>query len=522
MIAEPRSPYNPAYNPLVYVVDSTLKTTTGFRYIVEILGAFNTFVKIAELKIAPRTGDGYGYVDISGILKNYVDKALQFNSDYDATLNTAFRYKITFSEETLFTAQYTGVFNLNGYMCFQFAGAHGVNSSAVGASFRAQNGFTPYPDSRQNINGTWTIKSVPNSLQIETTVPWGLVTGNPISAQCPGTFTFLDRRVRRIFPSLSRNATVFNVALDTDQWKTYIDSAISPWQDNSAAGELLTNLPQTGFTATLAQHLYMHCLDVPANNAEAIYFQNSNGSTFRRGFASTSPIVKGFACGPGNYGTVSLVSGSGNLIEPNTEWYDFWIRNLAGTWTSLKYRVHLDRRCQIEPIQILFMDRKSSWGSYAFQLRKRESIDTEKTLWRKEIPKTITPGWVTMDRSDAGLSVLHSKVRKTWELNTNWMNDAMSVYFEELLTSPYCYIDFGDGKWYSCLVEDGSYETLRYRNERLIRKTIRCYAALDTPIQDAGTITPYIGQGYNLTNAFQPAGAGAIIVPVGDITPPIG
>jgi hypothetical protein len=192
------------------------------------------------------------------------------------------------------------------------------------------------------------------------------------------------------------------------------------------------------------------------------------------------------------------------------------VANTAGTWLSKKYRIDLDRRCRIEDIQILFMDRKSSWGSYAFQLRKLENVTTEKTLWRKEIPKVITPGWVTMDRADSGLSVLHSKIKKTWQLNTNWMNDAMSVYFEELLSSPYCYINFGDGKWYSCLVEDGTYQTLRYKNERLIRKTISCYASLDTPVQDAGTITPYIGQGFNLRDGFQGATPADLVLPVGN------
>jgi hypothetical protein len=517
IIAEPRTQFNPAYNPLVYVVNSNLKSNPSFRYIVEILSATPVAGKIAELKIAPRTGDGYGYVDISGILKNYVDKALQFGTiDYDASLNTSFRYTLRFSEEFLFSANYTGVFNLNGFMCFQFASAHGVPTSSVGLSFRAENGFSPYPDSRQNINGTWTIKSVPNSLQIETTVPWGLVTGNPISAQCPGTFTYLDRRVTRAKFSLSRSGWVFNVALDTDQYKTHVDSAVTAWQDDSAQGELLTNLPLTGFTATLGQHLYIHSLDVPSNNADWIYFKNSNGAEFRRAYSSSLPVVKGFAVGPGNYGAVTLVSGAGGLIEPSTEWYEFWVANTAGTWLSKKYRIDLDRRCRIEDIQILFMDRKSSWGSYAFQLRKLENVTTEKTLWRKEIPKVITPGWVTMDRADSGLSVLHSKIKKTWQLNTNWMNDAMSVYFEELLSSPYCYINFGDGKWYSCLVEDGTYQTLRYKNERLIRKTISCYASLDTPVQDAGTITPYIGQGFNLRDGFQGATPADLVLPVGN------
>ena len=148
------------------------------------------------------------------------------------------------------------------------------------------------------------------------------------------------------------------------------------------------------------------------------------------------------------------------------------------------------------------MDRKSSWLSYAFQLRAQENIETEKKTYRKEIPKINTPSWVTIERDDRGTQTFHSSFKKRYILNTNWMNDDMSVYFEELLTSPYTYINFGDGKWYGCQVEDGTFETVRYKNERLIRKTITVYPSIESPVQDASTITPFIGVGYNIGDGF--------------------
>jgi len=507
----------PAYNPLVYVFDSNMKSTNGFRYIVELYRAVSQPVKIAEFKIGPRPGDGYGYIDISGILKNYVDKALTFGSaDYDATLNTAFGYNIHIGEEYLFNAFYSGVTNVGGFMAFNFPNGHGVSSSAIGQNIRTQNNFTPYPDSRQNINGVWLIQSVPNANQIVTSIPWGVITGNPISALCPGFMFFADRRTFRKTGLFKINSsTVLNVALGLDEYKDYIDAPSSPWAANSAAGELLTNMPLTGFTATLNQHLYVHAYARPTTGVEFVYFENSNGMVFRRAYSSTLPEVKGFAVGPGNYGTLIQVSGpTGTLIEPNTEWYEYWVRNTAGTWQSQRHRVNLDRRCAINEYQILFMDRKSSWSSYAFQLRRKEAIEVEKSMYRKEIPKTLTPSWVTLDRADQGTTIYHSRFTKRFELNTDWMNDAMSLYFEELLTSPYCYVNWGDGKWYSVIVEPGTFETMRYKNERLIRKTITCYASIEDPVQTAASITPYIGKGYNLADGYQDAVAGDIVVEV--------
>jgi hypothetical protein len=149
------------------------------------------------------------------------------------------------------------------------------------------------------------------------------------------------------------------------------------------------------------------------------------------------------------------------------------------------------------------MDRKSSWLSYSFQLRSNESITTTKSTYRKEIPKEVTPSWVTLQRTDRGTQTFHSEFRKTRVLRTDWMNDAMSLYFEELLTSPYTFINFGDGKWYACQVEDGTFETIRYKNERLISKTINVFASIESPVQSASTITPYIGLGYNLSDGYK-------------------
>jgi hypothetical protein len=525
IVSQPRSGYQPAYNPLVWVFDSNLKSSPSFRYIVEIWKAAPPIVKVAELKLAPRNGDGYGYVDISGIVKNYVDKSFPplngiYDSDFDAGTNTAWNYFLIFGEEYLYNINYLGVINVGGFMTFVTSGPHGLNTTVIGSSIQATNNNQNYTNSLNNINGFWTIKDLTASNQIQTTTPWGVATGRLDADNCPGNMVFANRKTTRNLSPATPIQTVLNVALSLDQYKDYIDAAVSPFTDNSAAGQLMTNMPQTTFTATLDQYAYLHVLNRPVTtNAQWVYFTNSNGDVLRRNFTGTLQDVKAFAVGPGNFGTLTAVSGSLPLIKSDTTWYDVQIRNNNGSWVSQTYRFNLDRRCAINPIQILFMDRKSSWLSYAFQLRQTENIETIKSQYRKEIPKTLTPSWVTLDRADAGTTTFHSRFIKKFELNSNWMNDAMSVYFEELLTSPYTYINWGDGKWYSVQVEPGTYETLRYKNERLIRKTITVYKSIEDPIQDASTITPFIGLGYNLSDGFVEAGQGDIIIPIGDVPP---
>lgn len=522
IISQPRSQYNPAYNPLTWVFDSNLKSTPSFRYIVEIWTSSpltsNPINKIGELKIAPRNGDGYGYVDVSGIVKNYVDKSAPAlngvaNIDFDASKNVSFSFYLRLGEEYLQTGSYLNVTDVGGFLTFITPSPHGLNSTYINTTITAQNSLF-YPNVLQRVNGMWMIKSLPTSTQIQTTTPWSII-GTQFGS-CPGTWSFADRRTIRTVNTTTSIQTVLNTALNLDQYKIYVDSASSPWADNSVQGELLTNMPNTDFTATLDQYAYLHVLNRPiGTNAEWVYFTNSNGEVFRRNFAGTLQDVKGFAVGPGNLGTVVPVTGTLPVIKANTTWYDVKIRNTSGSWQSQTYRFNLDRRCAINPIQILFMDRKSSWLSYSFQLRQRENIEVIKSMYRKEIPKTLQPAWVTLDRADQGTTTFHSRFIKRFELNSNWMNDAMSLYFEELLTSPYTYINWGDGKWYSVQVEPGTFETLRYKNDRLIRKTCTVYKSVEDPVQDASTITPFTGLGYRMNDGFIEPAPRDIIVAVG-------
>ena len=63
-------------------------------------------------------------------------------------------------------------------------------------------------------------------------------------------------------------------------------------------------------------------------------------------------------------------------------------------------------------------------------------------------------------------------VNKQYTLNTNWMTLEMNQYFEELLTSPETYIKI-DGTYQACIIKESSFETVRQRGRKLIRKTIK-------------------------------------------------
>jgi hypothetical protein len=82
---------------------------------------------------------------------------------------------------------------------------------------------------------------------------------------------------------------------------------------------------------------------------------------------------------------------------------------------------------------------------------------------------------------DSGRTTYHVDLSKDFTLNTNWLTDAESVYFEELLTSGYTFVKI-DGQYFACQVQETSFEVQRQKNKNLIRKTITVKLSVDTPI----------------------------------------
>lgn len=161
-----------------------------------------------------------------------------------------------------------------------------------------------------------------------------------------------------------------------------------------------------------------------------------------------------------------------------------------------RLRIYINRNCPINTTQVLFLDRLGSWSSYAFPLRTLESGTVERNEYRKEagyIESSFTPstgnGWF-YNSYDRGLINYNIKHTKEFTLNTDWMPDCMSLYFEELITTPYAFVkfdpdikqDFDASKWYAIQVLDTNWQTTRSKNKRLIRYTIRIKCAIDNPI----------------------------------------
>jgi hypothetical protein len=457
----------PAYNPVKFQVDSTNKNLTGFRYIFDVYES-GTANKIAEYKVLPTYGTGYGEEDLSKLLQNKVswDLDTMVTSNYGAP-NSHYNYDVKVGEEYVYEVNYTSsLSNASGNVRINVSNSFASGDQVI---ITQADGGAANPQ----LEGLHTVISATGSAFV-VNVNWSTIT----SATIDGSVSYADKRktITRDITTFA-NKIVFNGAFRWADWTAY---SYLDFKLNAPTSMWLTNQPQTNFYCTLGQDLYLNLIN--PKGSDRIIFENSNGAAFYKATASLDDILQ-VPVGPNNYGTLV---GTGSLIDATVEWYDFYFANGATLpqQDSVKYRIYLDRRASITEHQLLFLDRLGSWSSFAFQLRSYERGDVTREMYNRDVVGYVNASdeW-TYTTEDFGFNTYNINVIKRMELNTNWMTQEMATYFEELVTSPQVFIKSvtytcGDdivatsGSYQPVIVENNAYEMLNQRNKNLMRHSI--------------------------------------------------
>jgi hypothetical protein len=621
--------HHPAYNPVVYVLDSTLKTQPGFRYVFRIYDAGTTTNPLAEVRVAPRPGDGYGYVDISKFLQSRVDKTDPFFTTTFINANTSsiYNYDIHFGEEYEIFYEFDDFFfnNLTPIPAGQNRTSIANTGTLVplGPAWPFVNGDQvvvslnagPVGDNRDLLIGVFNVDNavgLPGGgfapREIVLSLGW-IGTGTGL----PGTVRYADGRKTLFFNPVDiiLNRITYNAGFSFPAFQVYDQT---PYLPADPTRLFMTSIPRDCFQVYPWQELYHQILTGPnVTNLTYINFETSDGDTFKDSIASVLPADElQFDVSPNITWPTPTVGSTGPVVKPTTEWYEYWlddcppvgpdccqiqisyfyrgafivetptfggftsdgycwfywndgVSNLVlffdnaidgngtnrwviirgattpggwlfsqrvgewlpfspappcppiggpdpdgwvsfgefGSWTTFpieepepctseiteRLRIYIKRGCVINATQVLFMDRLGSWSSYAFPLRTLERGTVERRQYRKEMGQINSSNEWFYNPWDSGLTNFHIKHSKELILNTDFMPDCMSVYFQELITTPYAFIKFdpdqGDWdptKWYAIQVLDTSWETVRQKNKKMIRYTIRIKAAVDNPI----------------------------------------
>lgn len=470
IIVEPYD-FTPAYNPMRFQVDSTNKNNPGFKYVFDVYES-GTTTKIGEYKVYPRYGDGYGEIDLSKLLQNKV--SYDFHPTLTSSINPAdsyYKYDIEFGEEYIVTNVYTAsLANDSGYTQITFTAActYLVGDQVV---INQSDGGVANP----LLQGLFTVIGTSGTTKITVNVLWA----NIVNATIDGYVKYADNR-KTIYRDIiaSPNKYVFNGAQSFKEFRNYVEANYIP---NSGGDFWLTSMPDSGFYATESQDIWLNF----ANNFYTtgfIYFTNSLGDVYSKPITNNNMVTQ-VGVGPNNYGALTLIAGSGTgLLDPGVTSYIIQYRDSTGDKWSIEYEINLDQRCKINNYEIVFMDRMGSMNSFAFQLRAYEKGTTKRDTYNQYIVGDISSDIWRYETYDRGNTVINPTVEKTIDLATNWMTEEMSVYFEELVTSPVTYLKDTDGLYYACLIQDTSFEINRQKNKNLFKKNLSIKYANDNII----------------------------------------
>jgi hypothetical protein len=464
-------PLMPAYNPIKYIYSSTNVLLQGFKYIFDVYES-GTLNKIAEYRVMPTYGTGFGEIDLSKLLQSFVsyDLNLTNTSVYNAT-DSHYKYDLHVGEEYLTTTTYINALTASGLN----VQINVVNTFVAGDQINITQADLGVAN--PNLEGLFTVLSVGPGFLVVNSL-FSLVTDPTID----GDITYADGRktvTRDLL--LDLNNFVFNGAFKWVDWPSY------DYQDymlNGVFDEFLTTFPpkNKNMYATLSQDMWV---DAVANGSptapDTMVFENDGGNIFEK-VVTAVDHVSGISVGPNNFGVLTLIFGTGLLIEPTTEYYDFhYERN--GVVSSATYRINIDRRIRTTEYSILFLDKLGSWGSFAFTLNSYEKGNVTREQFNRDVAGYINGvnEW-SYELTDRGMTNTYISTDTTIDLATNFMTIDMATYFTELISSPFTFIKQASyavdcdapvsTDYVSCNIMTSDFQVYNQRNKNLIKQNI--------------------------------------------------
>jgi hypothetical protein len=452
LIAEPQD-LTPAYNPCKFIYNSTNKNNEGFRYIFDVYEQ-GTANKIAEYRVLPTFGTGYGEVDLSKLLGSKVGPDFQpSNTSESDTPDSRYNYDVKVGEEYIVTYNYTAnLTNNSGNVKITPTTAH---TFLVGDQVVVDAGTNTL------ITGLWTVIAITGTTDFTISALWSNVT-DPTEN---GTVTYADKRktvIRDIEDSL--NKWVFNGARS---WVSFPNYVLTDYRLDNTSALFLTSMSYRKMTITPTQEVWFNGFNNGVTGR--IVFNNSNGDSFYYDVTNTEITTQLCVASPNL--NLTVISGTLPLIKSDTTYYEFYFTDGIAPPDSQTYTFDIDQRCAINPFHLTFLDRMGSWGSFAFQLRYAENGSVTKQSFNKDVQGKVSGGQWTYENTEAGLTTYSSTVEKMYTLNTNWISEQMAIYFQELISSPSIYFWDG-GQYLACQVMDTTFEVEKKRNKKLFKKTV--------------------------------------------------
>lgn len=473
IIAQPQQ-LMPAYNPIKYIIDNTNKNEPGFRYIFTIYSATGSHIPanvVAQYKVLPEFGTGYGEQDISKLMQSlvtYNETGIYNQVAYDSS-ESWYQYDVDLGFEYIDNIYYGASLQQSG------AGDVEIHYNAHGFLLGDQVVIVQEDGGVANptVEGLHTVLFADTNFFV-INARWDTVGDDTIN----GNVTYADRRKTITLDDvLVTNKEVFNGAYNYYTNTIYETSSFPSYYflGNTSQGLLLTTnilglgvatlTPTTFYNAKFYYNLRVYGGD----NYEVEWYDMDGNLLDSTSFIPASDGIYAVFVGPTAAVTVDYYVLIYNDTDLNSEIYYFTY----------------DDRCTINNQQLIYLDRMGSWQSFAFQLRTYEKGQITREVYNQHIDGQVSGAqWVGVTLQK-GFRTYNTNVTKTFDLNTNWMGQDDATRFQELLTSPQVYYystDINPITFCACIVENNSFEVFSQKNKKLIKQSVTIRLAQQDPI----------------------------------------
>lgn len=152
-------------------------------------------------------------------------------------------------------------------------------------------------------------------------------------------------------------------------------------------------------------------------------------------------------------------------------YYTVQLKKTNGFNQSELRTFYLDCSCdKYENYPLLFMDRFGSFVSLNCELNNKQMVNIERKHYNRTIGDRVGNKY-SYSLTDRSKKIYDINLKERWTLNTNWMDESLAAYYEELFTSPNVMILI-DGEYRSVMITNEMYDRKRLESDGLIMYSI--------------------------------------------------
>ena len=136
---------------------------------------------------------------------------------------------------------------------------------------------------------------------------------------------------------------------------------------------------------------------------------------------------------------------------------------------------------QFEPITVSFLNQYGVKDYYTFDRRNTYNVNSKRQEYYKS-NNTWSEANFAINPYDGGATTFSSQIQTNITLSTDWMNDDVSQWLEELYTSPSVQL-YINGSWEPCVITSNNYEQKTYSRNRMFQHILTVKYANNKQVQ---------------------------------------